>query len=103
MRMNMLRQAMQSREFLELAHQRDASVLKAVLEKEGLSEGRAHKEDSPAKLRNQLIVGIAANMIAEAMGQRCVIATARIRAGLKGNLLHPIATRPSALNAFFLD
>jgi hypothetical protein len=91
---------MNSREFLELAHQRDVKTLQARILAERLPESGS---SSATKLRNRLIVGLAAKMVSEAVGQRCIIATARMRAGLKGNLLHPVATWPHRLNSFFLE
>ena len=46
---------------------------------------------------------MAANRIAKMLGKKHLIATTRIRTGLKGNLLHPIATWPSQLSSFILD
>jgi Phosphotransferase enzyme family len=92
------------RDFLTLAHMRDVTVLSQKIETEGLPYGKSTKGESATRLRNHLIVGKAAKEIAATLGdQHCVIATARVRAGMKGNLLHPVATSPRQLNRFFLD
>jgi hypothetical protein len=84
-----------------LAHERNADRLLERIHNENLSGLIDITQTSATKLRNSLIVGITANRIAAAYGARSVIATARIRAGIKGTFLHPVATLPPALSPFF--
>jgi hypothetical protein len=95
--------SLDGRDFMNLAHERDVSVLTRRIETDSLPESDT-KDVPPTRLRNHLIVGKAAREIARALGNKeCVIATARIRSGIKGNLLHPVATWPRRLNSYFLD
>jgi hypothetical protein len=94
---------MSSPERYDFLDERDPEVLKRKIATDGLFESEVRSDDSATQLRNRLLLGMLAKKIASDLGKRCVIATARIRAGMKGNLLHPVATWPPALNSFFLD
>lgn len=95
---------MDSSDFLELAHERDGSALRTKLSTDWLHDKEVARDASITRVRNHLLLSKATQEIATTLGNyKCVLATARKRAGMKGNLLHPIATWPRSLNSYFLD